>query len=144
MPMKKKLLFCVFILSVLPLASCRYKTAVISINDSSLKVEIADTPETRHRGLMFRKSMPADRGMLFIMPETQKVGFWMKNTTIPLSAAFISPGLVITEIIDMYPLDETLRPSREEVKYIIETNQGWFREKKIKEGDRVQGEIFPK
>ncbi|MDC7236130.1 MAG: DUF192 domain-containing protein [Spirochaetales bacterium] len=110
----------------------------ISIGDNTLLVEIADTPETRAAGLMHRKDLPSDRGMLFIFEQEQRMSFWMKNTHIPLSIAYISKAGEIKEIYDMTPLSEKPVPSRHSVLYALEVNKGYFEEKGIAPGDRVQ------
>jgi uncharacterized membrane protein (UPF0127 family) len=106
-------------------------TTISFTNDAGarieLLVEIADTPEKRARGLMFRESLPEDRGMLFDFGgvETQS-GFWMKGTTIPLSIAFISVDDTIIHIQDMEPLSLELHRSDQPYEYAIEVNRGWF------------------
>jgi len=103
----------------------------------SLTVEIADTPEKRSQGLMGRESLPEDAGMLFVWPEDSSSGFWMKDTLIPLSIAFIGAAGLIVDIQDMEPLDETLHHSPQPYRYAIEANQGWFAEHRITVGDSV-------
>lgn len=106
--------------------------------DVTLTVEIADTPDERVRGLMGRESLNADSGMLFVWPEDTASGFWMKNTLIPLSIAFIDSGAVIVDIQDMEPLDETLHRSPKPYRWAVEANQGWFAAHAIKAGDAAQ------
>jgi hypothetical protein len=107
-----------------------------------LVVEIADTPAARTRGLMFRETLDANAGMLFVWPEDTGSGFWMMDTTIPLSIAFISAAGGILDIQDMKPLDTTLHHSPEPFRYAVEANRGWFEENGIAEGDRVDvGEL---
>lgn len=110
----------------------------IQINDIKIKVEIADTVETRQKGLMNRASIPADQGMLFIFEKEQKMSFWMKNTTIPLSIAYISKSGTIKEIHHMEPLSEKSVKSTYTVLYALEMNQGFFDENGITPGDQVQ------
>ena len=88
---------------------------------------------------MFRKNLPENQGMLFIFENSDFHSFWMKNTYIPLSIAFISASKEIVQIDNMFPLD-TLNPHFPEkpIKYAIEVNQGWFQHHKIKVGDRVR------
>lgn len=109
----------------------------ISVNDISIRVELADSTEKRQQGLMFRKSLAPDRGMLFIFDTEQKMSFWMKNTTIPLSIAYISKSGIIREIHDLEPLSEKSVSSSVSVLYALEVNQGYFTEKGVKVGDRV-------
>jgi len=107
------------------------------IGDETLTVEIASTPEERARGLMYRDSLGPKEGMLFVFPREEKAVFWMKNTPLPLSIAFIDERGVITEIQDMEPFDTTLHISRLPAKYALEVKQGWFRERGIGPGQKV-------
>lgn len=102
-----------------------------------LEVEIADTPGERSAGLMNRQSLPPDAGMLFVFAEDTESGFWMKDTLIPLSIAFVRADGVIVEILDMEPLDETLHRPGEPYRYAVEANRGWFEEKGVEPGDRM-------
>jgi len=101
--------------------------------------EVARTPETRTRGLMFRQSMPANRGMLFVFPYPERQCFWMKNTLIPLSIAFLDDRGAIVNIADMQPQSEDLHCSARPVRYALEMNQGWFAAKRIAPGATVKG-----
>jgi len=102
-------------------------------------VEVVSTDEDRARGLMHRKAIGANDGMLFIFDEPAYHSMWMKNTLIPLSVAFIDRDGTILNILDMEP--ETLDPhvSAGPSIYAIETNKGWFARKKVKAGDKVTG-----
>lgn len=102
-----------------------------------LKVEIADTPEERARGLMGRRTLAEDAGMLFVWTEETQSGFWMKDTFVPLSIAFIDAAGVILHIEDMQPLEKTLHYSPGPYRYAVEANQGWFRENGVEPGDRA-------
>lgn len=104
---------------------------------ATLAVEIADTPEERSIGLMNRESLAEDAGMLFIWPEDTGSGFWMRDTLIPLSVAFIGAEGVIVDIQDMQPLDETLHQSPAPYRYAVEANRGWFGGHGIGPGDTV-------
>lgn len=104
----------------------------------SLSVEVADTPEKRSQGLMGRETLPEDAGMLFTWPDDTESGFWMKDTVIPLSIAFIDAEGKIINIQDMQPLDETLHHSPEPYRYALEAAQGWFAENGIAVGDAVR------
>jgi len=103
-----------------------------------MRVEVADTPEKRRQGLMNRNKLAAEEGMLFVFDEEQKLSFWMKNTTIPLSIAYINKSGVIKEIHNMTPLSEKPVYSQYSVLYALEVNQGFFQKSGIKAGDRVQ------
>lgn len=115
----------------------------IQVGSKSIVVEIADEPVKLSRGLMFRRSMPADEGMLFIFETEEPRSFWMKNTFIPLSIAFANAAGVIVDIQDMSPVKsemETSPPtyvSAKPAKYALEMNQGWFLQNQIKVGDHL-------
>lgn len=103
-----------------------------------LRVELARTAGERSRGLMFREELAEDGGMLFVYEEDTGAGFWMKDTLIPLSIAFIAADGTIVDIQDMEPLSEdTHRPS-EAYRYALEVNQGWFQQNGFDVGDRVE------
>jgi uncharacterized membrane protein (UPF0127 family) len=87
---------------------------------------------------MFRQELADDAGMLFVFPQDQGLSFWMRNTTIPLSIAFIDSERRIINIADMQPLDESSVPSERPARYALEVNQGWFAVRGIKPGDRVE------
>jgi len=103
----------------------------------SLKVELAVTPEERAQGLMHRESLPDGEGMLFIFDKDDILSFWMRNTYIPLSIAYITYDGRIADIRDMYPLDETSVKSSRSVRYALEVPQGWFSRAGVREGDVV-------
>jgi uncharacterized membrane protein (UPF0127 family) len=111
----------------------------LKIRGHPLRAEIADTPERRRRGLMFRENLPPNRGMLFIFPEEDYHGFWMKNTGISLSIAFISRNGRIRQIEVMEPMSEEIHSSRFPVKYALEVNRGWFSQFGIQAGHIVTG-----
>jgi uncharacterized membrane protein (UPF0127 family) len=103
-----------------------------------LSVEVADDAEERARGLMFRESLAEDTGMIFVYAEDTTIGFYMRDTTIPLSIAFIGRDGVIIDIQDMQPLDETLHYAPGPYAYAVEVNQGWYTRNGIGVGDRVE------
>ena len=109
----------------------------ISIKDTVLSVEIADTEELREKGLMYRSGLDKKAGMLFIFEKEKKVSFWMKNTEIPLSVAYINKKGVIREIHDLTPFSLNPVFSSYSVLYVLEVNQGFFRENGIVTGDRI-------
>lgn len=112
-------------------------TRSITVDGHDLTVEVADSTEERAMGLMYRDSLPAEQGMLFVYSDTRVRSFWMKNTRIPLSIAFIDRAGTIVHIADMRPLDETPVSSVTEVPYALEMNQGWFTRNDVAVGDRV-------
>ena len=111
----------------------------LTIRDQKVVVEVASTPETRATGLMNRFSLRQDHGMLFVFEAPQPLAFYMKNTYIPLSIAFVDANGVILNIEDMQPHDEATHWSRGNALYAIEMKQGWFRTKGIAAGVKVGG-----
>jgi uncharacterized protein len=105
-----------------------------------VRVEIADDPAEQERGLMYRTALAEDRGMLFVFDREQRLAFWMKNTLIPLSIAYIDSEKRIVDIQDMKPLDDdppnyvSAKPAR----YALEVNQGFFEKRGVKVGDKVK------
>ena len=113
------------------------ETVDIRIGDSLVKVEIADTPQSREKGLSGREHLKADHGMLFVFDYLRKQGFWMKDTHIPLSIAFISADGKILQIEQMEPLDLHPVASHSPIRYALEVNKGFFQENGITVGMRV-------
>jgi len=111
--------------------------SIVIIKGEELQVEVADTPEERELGLMFRESLPQNSGMLFVFPQPMLVSFWMKNTSFPLSIAFINEDRIIVQIEDMEPYSLNSHRSFLPVKYALEVNQGWFNSHNVVVGDRV-------
>ena len=103
-----------------------------------VQVEIADTDAERQTGLSGRPTLAEDAGMLFVFDQEQPLSFWMKDTLIPLSIAYISADGRIVDIQDMQPLDETPHPSAEPAQYALEVNQGFFKERGVAVGDTVE------
>ena len=114
------------------------QTQVLRINQWEITVEIADTQETQEKGLMWRESMDEDHGMLFVYDRDSRKSFWMKNTKIPLSIAYVGADGTIREIYDMEPLSTRIVDSRYSVRYALEVNQGAFERHGIKAGDKVE------
>lgn len=110
------------------------------IKDKKVEVELAKTPEQRALGLMFRKQMDWNSGMLFIFEEKGIYPFWMKNTGLPLSIAFIDKNDVVIDILEMVPNQEVIRYSPS-MPFIaaLEMNQGWFVENQVNIGDTIYG-----
>lgn len=104
-----------------------------------IQAEVAGTDQTRSVGLMFRKSMDANRGMLFVFELSSRHCMWMKNTFIPLSVAFMDDDGKILNIADMTPHDETSHCASGPARYALEMNRGWFAGKGIKPGAKVSG-----
>ena len=107
---------------------------------TSIRAEVADDDAERSAGLMFRESLAPDSGMLFVMPSVGPASFWMKNTLIPLSVAFLDENGTIMEIHDMQPKSEKIVKSTfSRIAYALEMQQGWFGKKNIWPGERVSG-----
>lgn len=114
-------------------------TTTLTLGETPLTVEIADDEAERARGLMHRDAMPSDRGMVFVYPDQALRRFWMKDTRIPLSIAFVDDDGTIKKIADMQPLSTARTSSVYPVRYAIEVNQGWFAAHGVVEGMRVTG-----
>ena len=109
-----------------------------------LEVEVARDFREKSTGLMFRHGLAEGRGMIFVYDSDQYLGFWMKNTYIPLSIAYLCADGVIQEIYDMNPLSLNTVHSSLPVRYALETPQGWFRRAGLKPGDRFEfSQDFP-
>lgn len=104
-----------------------------------LHVEHANTPLKREQGLMGRKRMGKNNGMLFSFPHSKRLSFWMQNTYLPLEIAFINDNGVITEIKEMVPLSTSAIVSKDNCRYALEVNRGWFDNNNITEGCSVSG-----
>lgn len=111
----------------------------LAIGKQKLVAEIAATPEQRMTGLMNRFSLKPDHGMIFVFERAEPQAFWMKNTFIPLSIAFIGSDGRIVNIEDMAPQDERQHWSAGPAQYALEMRKGWFAEHGIGPGDRVDG-----
>lgn len=111
----------------------------LRVGDSALRAEYARSPAERERGLMERTELAADRGMLFRFDEVRRHCLWMKNTPLPLSAAFMDAQGRIVDMIDLQPQDRTIRCSSEPARYALEVNQGWFRQRALNVGAQVTG-----
>ena len=110
------------------------------IAGQTLETEVATSPDQQQRGLMYRESLPENHAMLFVFEGPRQASFWMRNTRIPLSIAYLDASGKILEIHDMQPFDETSIRSRSlAVAFALEVNQGWFRKQGIGPGDRVSG-----
>lgn len=102
-------------------------------------VEVAITEEERNHGLMFRNHLSEDRGMLFVYPGDQVLSFWMKDTYIPLTIAFLDSAGRILELRDAEPLDETPIVAGQPCRYALEMNRGWFGRHWVGVGAQVDG-----
>jgi hypothetical protein len=114
-------------------------TVPLSINGHKITAEVAATPEHRATGLMRRFSLRPDHGMVFVFERAEPQAFWMKNTFIPLSIAFIAADGRIINVDDMAPQDESTHLSKGPALYALEMRKGWFAERGIRAGDVVNG-----
>jgi uncharacterized membrane protein (UPF0127 family) len=108
-----------------------------------IKAEVAQTPREHEIGLMWRTSMGSNEGMIFIFPQDARQCFWMKNTLIPLSVAFVTADGRIANLDEMQAQTENSHCSTEPIRYVLEMNKGWFTKKGIKAGDKLAGPVFP-
>jgi uncharacterized membrane protein (UPF0127 family) len=107
-----------------------------------MDVQVAQTPEQRSIGLMFRAEMPTHEGMLFVFEQPSVQCFWMKNTLLPLTAAFVADDGTIVNLADMKPQTTDSHCSAKPVRFVLEMNQGWFAKKGLKAGSRLAGVAF--
>jgi uncharacterized membrane protein (UPF0127 family) len=112
---------------------------VLTINEHKVTAEVANTEATRSTGLMHRRMLPENRGMVFVFPDVAIHAMWMMNTHIPLSVAFIDGEGTIINIADMQPHTQNAHPAARPARYALEMNQSWFRTRGIKPGDKVEG-----
>ena len=128
---------------VAALAACaskaRLPTVPLTLGGERIIVEVADEEAERAQGLMYRERLDADKGMLFVYPAPEPLSFWMKNTKIPLSIAFIGADQVIFRIADLKPFDRSSVSSVEQAQYALEMNRGWFDAHRITEGTHIEG-----
>lgn len=107
-----------------------------------IDAQLARTPVQQQTGLMHRKEMPQQEGMLFEFDQPSVQCFWMKNTLLPLSAAFVADDGRIVNLVDMQPQTLDSHCSTEPVRFVLEMNQGWFAKKKIGKGFKLTGSPF--
>jgi uncharacterized membrane protein (UPF0127 family) len=111
----------------------------LTIGTATVSVEIADDPAEREHGLMKRETLGNDQGMLFVYPDERPRNFWMKDTSLPLSIAYLDAQGRIVRIADMTPFDTSTVPSVRPAMYALEVNQGWFTRHAIQVGASVKG-----
>jgi uncharacterized membrane protein (UPF0127 family) len=109
----------------------------LTVGGHRITVELARRPEERSRGLMFRDSLPPDHGMLFLFTTDEVQTFWMRNTKIPLSIAYVDANGRIVRIADLVPFDEQAVSSIAPARYALEMNRGWFAAHRVVAGDRI-------
>jgi uncharacterized membrane protein (UPF0127 family) len=111
----------------------------LAVGKHKLTTEVASTDPDRSTGLMHRRMLPEDRAMLFVFPDVAYHAMWMMNTYVPLSVAFLDRDGVIINIADMQPQTTDSHRAARPAKYALEVNQGWFRKRGIKPGDKIDG-----
>ena len=114
----------------------------ISAGVHLIDTQIASTVEQRATGLMFRRDMPSSEGMLFAFEQASEQCFWMKNTLLPLTAAFVADDGTIVNLADMKPQTTDSHCSTRPIRYVLEMNQGWFAKRGIKAGFKLGGPPF--
>ena len=138
-PVRWLRLILAFALALAASANAQLSEIGLSISGHKLTAEVARTDPTRMEGLMHRRILPENRGMLFVFREVAVQSMWMMNTYVPLSVAFLDANGVIINIEDMQPQTQDTHAAAKPVKYALEVNQGWFRKRGIKPGARVDG-----
>jgi uncharacterized membrane protein (UPF0127 family) len=120
------------------------KLPAITLNAGihNIRAEVAQTPDERATGLMFRREMAQQDGMLFVFEEPATQCFWMKNTLLPLSVAFVADDGTIVNLDDMKPQTLDSHCSAKPVRYVLEMNVGWFAKRGLKAGTKLQGTPF--
>lgn len=109
------------------------------VDGHAVTVEVADQPAERALGLMYRDSLPPDRGMLFVYPDAEPRSFWMKDTRVPLTIAYVDSAGIIVHLAEMTPLATTPVPSIKPATYALEMNKGWFEKNGVTVGDTITG-----
>lgn len=145
----KHLPYGVFALLFLLMGTCAAQSpqtelprTVLSIGIHQIQTQVARTPEQHATGLMFRTEMPQQEGMLFEFTAPSQQCFWMKNTLIPLTAAFVDDDGTIVNLKDMQPQTTVSHCSAKPVRFVLEVNQGWFAKRGLKAGAKLRGAVF--
>ena len=120
----------------------RLPTVDITAGMYIIKAEVAGTPEQQATGMMFRKDMPGNEGMLFVNDEPGVRCFWMRNTLLPLTIAFIADDGTIVNLADMAPQTEDSHCSAKPVRFALEMSRGWFAKRGIAAGFKLRGAPF--
>ncbi|MFZ2739110.1 MAG: DUF192 domain-containing protein [Burkholderiaceae bacterium] len=147
--MKSAALFSLVLLALLRFPALAQDQPQLNLQRTTLQVgmhqidtQLAISPEQRAIGLMFRQNMPQHEGMLFVFEQASVQCFWMKNTLLPLTAAFVAEDGRIVNLVDMKPQTTDSHCSSEPVRFVLEMNQSWFSKKGIKAGFKLQGKPF--
>jgi len=133
--------FITSVLAILPYFALSSALPVIDlkIDKNIIKAEVASTQTSQQLGLMYRKSMPEQNGMLFVFEQKAGHCFWMKNTLLPLAIAFIDNDGKIVNIEEMKPQSEEIHCPLKPIRYALEMNSNWFEKRQIKPGKLVEG-----
>jgi uncharacterized membrane protein (UPF0127 family) len=115
----------------------------IEANGCHILAEVADTPDARERGLMFRIALPADHGMLFVYPNDARHCMWMRNTYLPLSVAFLDERGRVINIDDMTPQTDVSHCAVRPARYVLEMPVGWFRQHGVGVGTGLDFQVAP-
>lgn len=130
-------LLCCTVLLVIPqLSANELRKTWLEVAEYRVQVEVALTPQERAQGLMDREQLAEDAGMLFVFQQAQQQCFWMRNTLVPLTIAFLADDGTITQLVDMKPLSLDSHCSEHPVRLALEVNQGWFAARGLDVGDR--------
>jgi len=133
-------LFALLLAAWLPAATAQQMPEIsLAVGEHKLVAEVAANDAQRMQGLMYRRMLPENRGMLFVFTNVALHGMWMMNTYVPLSVAFLDERGVIINIEDMQPQTTTSHMAARPARYALETNLGWFKKRGIKPGDRIEG-----
>jgi len=126
------------------------RTVRLRVGSHEVEAEVAIGPREQATGLMFRKSMEPERGMLFVFEQRRRAAFYMKNTTIPLSVAYLDTDGIVRELHDLEPLDERpVASATSDIRFVLEMNRGWFAAKglgpgvRVTSGGRALAQLFP-
>ena len=122
-------------------AQPKLATIQLWLGPEQMTAEMALTDREIMTGMMFRTNLAENEGMIFVLPTTQQAGFWMKNCPLPLSVAYLDPDGVIQEIHDLQPHNtNTVSSAADNIRFALETPQGWFNRHNIREGTTVRTE----
>ncbi len=125
-------------------AQPKLQTMMLYVGAEEMVAELALTPEQLRTGMMFRTNLAENAGMLFPLLYTQRAAFWMKHCPLPLSAAYIDPDGIIQEIHDLQPYNtNTVFAASDNIRFVLETPQGWFQKHHIAPGVAVATERGP-
>jgi hypothetical protein len=127
------------VLAAWPLAAQPLPVESLNVRFFQITAEIAQTPNQRAKGLMGRQSLPQNHGMLFVFEQAEQQCFWMRNTPLPLTIAFIADDGKIVNFADMTPFSDQAHCSAKPVRFALEMEQGWFKKRGVLAGDAITG-----